>query len=237
MVDGRPRGLIFASYREYKRVKRNFHRALGEAHERYMCDVYKDIGEAVEMDIRIFWKLTKRRKRRASRIYSEIQNKKGTTLANPEGEAETFAQYYEKIYILLQDNNFNQDFKYEVEFEIRRLTEICESDIQDLPGGSITTKELNTIINSLKRRKEPGHDSVTNEHIIHGGKSLVTCLVKMYNSIVSYSKTPLLWKQGLIVPLYKGGSKPKNKCDSHRPVALLPSLFKIFEKNYYVPHI
>lgn len=52
----------------------------------------------------------------------------------------------------------------------------------------------------------------------------------MYNSIVSYGKIPFQWKQGLIVPLYKGGSKPKNKCDSYRPVALLPSLFKIFEK-------
>lgn len=158
-----------------------------------MCDVCGDIDEAAEMDIhvRLFWKLTKHRKRRASRIYPEIRDEKGTTHTNPEGVTETFAQYYEKIYTPLQDDNFNQDFKSESELEIRRLTEICESDIQSLPGGSLTTKELNTITNTRKRRKAPGHDSVTNEHIIHGGKSLVTCLVKMYNSIVSYGKIPL----------------------------------------------
>lgn len=90
MVEGRPRGMMFASYREYKRAKRHFRRALDEAHERYMCDVYKDIDEAAEMDIRLFWKLTKRR---AARIYPEIQDKKGTTHTNPEGVTETFAQY------------------------------------------------------------------------------------------------------------------------------------------------
>lgn len=97
-----------------------------------MCDVYKDIDEAAEMDIRLFWKLTKRR---AARIYPEIQDKKGTTHTNPEGVTETFAQYswilWENIYPSTRYDNFNQDFKSEIELEIRRLTEICESDIQD----------------------------------------------------------------------------------------------------------
>lgn len=45
----------FTSYLEYKKAKRNFRRALEEAHERYMCDVYKEIDEAAEIDIRLFW--------------------------------------------------------------------------------------------------------------------------------------------------------------------------------------
>lgn len=84
----------FTSYLEYKKAKRNFRRALEEAHERYMCDVYKEIDEAAEVDIRLFWRLTKRRKPRTSRIYPEIQDEGGTTHTDPEGVAETFANYY-----------------------------------------------------------------------------------------------------------------------------------------------
>lgn len=117
MMEGRPRGMMFASYREYKRAKRNFRRALDVQH---MCDVYRDIDEAAEMDISLFWKLTKRRKCRASQIYPEIQDENGTTHTNPEGVTETFAQCCEKIYTPLQDDNFHHDFKSETELEIRR---------------------------------------------------------------------------------------------------------------------
>lgn len=194
---GISRGMEFTSYLEYKKAKRNFRRALEEAHERYMCDVYKEIDEAAEVDIRLFWRLTKRRKH---------------------------------IYTLLEDVQFDPDFRSQRDLEIKHITATCESDIHDLTGGCITTKALNAIISCLKLRKTPGYDSITNEHIVHGGKSLVRCLVNLYNAIVSLGKIPLQWKQGLIVPLYKGGSKPKNVCDSYRPVALLPCLFKIFEK-------
>lgn len=34
----------------------------------------------------------------------------------------------------------------------------------------------------------------------------------------------------MIVPIYKGGDKPKNSCNSYRPVALLPCIYKLFEK-------
>lgn len=76
---GRPRGIEFTSYLDYKKAKRNFRRALEEAHENYMCNVFKEIDEAAEIDIRLFWRLTKRRKPRTSRIYPEIQDEGRTT--------------------------------------------------------------------------------------------------------------------------------------------------------------
>lgn len=61
----------------------------------------------------------------------------------------------------------------------------------------------------MKRHKAPDHDSVTNEHIIHGGIHEV--------------------------PLYKGGSTPKNKCDIYGSVPLMPSLLKTFWKKILCP--
>lgn len=42
-------------------------------------------------------------------------------------------------------------------------------------------------------------------------------------------KIPPIWKQGLIVPLYKGDDKQKTSTNSYRPVALLSCFLKIFE--------
>jgi hypothetical protein len=63
-------------------------------------------------------------------------------------------------------------------------------DAINLPGGEIKFDELTTIINSLKLRKAPGHDSTTNEHIIHGGKNLALCLLNIFNTIITCSSTP-----------------------------------------------
>ena len=82
-------------------------------------------------------------------------------------------------------------------------------------------------------RKAPGDDLITNEHIIHGGKLLHSCLLKLFNAVVKCGHVPVFWKRGLIVPLYKGSNKPKDSCNSYRPVALLPCFFKLFEKVLY----
>ena len=70
--------------------------------------------------------------------------------------------------------------------------------------------EITTAITSLNQRKAPDDDSITNEHIIHGGKQLKTGLLKLFNAIVDCCYIPDYWNRGLIVPLHKGGNKPKD---------------------------
>ena len=60
--EGRPRGMLFESYREYKRAKRNFRNALDQTHEQLMQDSLRDIDEAAECDLRLFWKMIHRQK-------------------------------------------------------------------------------------------------------------------------------------------------------------------------------
>ena len=55
-------------------------------------------------------------------------------------------------------------------------------------------------------------------------------LTILFNSVVTMSKVPQHWRKGLVIPIFKGGDKPKNSPDSYRPVCLLSVVLKVFEK-------
>ena len=111
LSEGRPRGMNCSSYREYKRAKRLFRNALDKEHAAYMSKVYADIDNAAEIDLRLFWKLTKRIKPKTSRLYPEILDSTGKKNTDPEGAAEVFARHYETLYSCLTDQDFDDDAK------------------------------------------------------------------------------------------------------------------------------
>ena len=82
-------------------------------------------------------------------------------------------------------------------------------------------------------KKAPGIDKIQNEHLRYAGQKLHVAIVRLFNVILLIGYTPESWKKALIVPIYKGGSKPTYRCDSYRPVALLPSSCKLFESVLY----
>ena len=217
------------SYREYKRAKICFRNALDAEHEKYMRETYRDIDEAAECDIRLFWRLTKRKKPRSTRIYPEIVDNSGNSHRDPVGVADSFASFFEEVYTPLSDIDFDSDFKTEIEEQYDFFKLQCAASNDELPGGPITVADIEKVIQKLKLRKAPGEDGISNEHIKYSGPKTISCLVKLFNAVVKIGNVPASWKRGLIVPLYKGSGKPKQSCNSYRPVALLSCFLKLFE--------
>ena len=173
-----------------------------------MRDVYRDIDEAAECDVRLFWRLVKGRKPRTSRTYPEMIDKNGKSCIDPESVAEAFALHFENIYTPSKHDMFDENFETCIEEKFQDiLRNISEQNKSDIPGVDITADELLTIIQGLKLRKAPGEDRVTNEHIKYGGDGVSKFLVKLFNAIFTIEKVPSAWKRGLIVPLCKGGNK------------------------------
>ena len=90
--------------------------------------------------------------------------------------------------------------------------------------------ELNSIISSLKSMKAPGWDGVQNEHVIYGGSALKRVMLKLFNSILLLEAVPDSWKKGLIIPIYKGHRKNRSNINSYRPVTLLNTFYKMYER-------
>ena len=93
-----------------------------------------------------------------------------------------------------------------------------------------TSTEVTEALNDLKKGRSPSHDNVSNEHLIYGKKPISSALVVLYNSILRQETIPDSWRSSLIIPIYKGNGKPKNDPTSYRPVSLVPTLCKVFEK-------
>lgn len=77
-----------------------------------MTKVFKDIDEAAECDVRLFWKL-KRQRPRSSRVCSEIEL--GNMIFSDPGDiANAFAQHFENVYNSNDNDSFNSDFYYNI---------------------------------------------------------------------------------------------------------------------------
>lgn len=214
MSEGRPRGMNYSSDREYKGAKRLLRNALDREYAAYMSKVCADIDKAAEVDLRLFWKLTKRIKPKTSRLYPEITDSTGKKNTDPEEVAEAFADYYETLYMCLMDQHFDDGTKKYIDTKISEITELFKGDLRTLPGGPITSDEIICVVQSVKSRKAPGFDLIKNEHIKYGGITLTLCIAVLFNAIIDSGKIPTEWKQGLIIPIYKGAGRPKDSCKS-----------------------
>lgn len=85
------------------------------------------------------------------------------------------------------------------------------------------------VIKTLKNKKAPGFDLITKEVLKELPKKAVTFLTTLYNGILRVQYFPRLWKISQIVMIHKLG-KPAHEIASYRPISLLPTLSKLFEK-------
>ena len=89
-------------------------------------------------------------------------------------------------------------------------------------------KEDYEILHGMKN-KSSGHDGISNEILKCWSPILEPFLVRIFNQCITNYIFPECFKIVKVIPLYKKGDKtdPHN----YRPIRLLSSLSKIFEKN------
>ncbi|GJQ84547.1 hypothetical protein Trydic_g20141, partial [Trypoxylus dichotomus] len=95
--------------------------------------------------------------------------------------------------------------------------------------NGLAPEELLDIIKTLKNRKAPGRDGITNAAIKHLHLGAIDALRDIINGVLSYQHFPQTWKHTTVIVLHKTG-KPKDSTDGYRPISLLPGLSKVLEK-------
>lgn len=93
----------------------------------------------------------------------------------------------------------------------------------------VSPKEVWNIVKRLPPAKAPGEDGITNKALKHLPKVAYTLLANIYTSCFRHSYFPVQWKKAQIVMIPK---PMKNHLipENHRPISLLNTMSKIFER-------
>jgi hypothetical protein len=110
------------------------------------------------------------------------------------------------------------------------LPDKCEPfpGISKLNNIVISETEIDDQLKILIANKAYGHDRISPRLLIESGSSLLTPLAHLFNKSISLGTFPKSWKIANVIPIFKKGCK--STLNNYRPVSLLCSLSKIFER-------
>lgn len=116
--------------------------------------------------------------------------------------------------ILIEVSNKAQEIKN---------THVQKSNIFTTPNA------IAAITKKLKKKKAPGEDQISNTALKLLPKNKILTLTKIFNCCLRISYFPLPWKRATTICIQKPKKDPQ-LAGSYRPIALLSSLSKVFER-------
>ena len=93
----------------------------------------------------------------------------------------------------------------------------------------VTADEVESALLFLKLGRSKGTDGLNAEHLLYGGKTVVLWLRKIFNSIISLEEIPHCFKEGIIIPVYKGKGKNPLHPMNYRGITLSSIIAKTFQ--------
>lgn len=112
----------------------------------------------------------------------------------------------------------------------QNITRFLESPLpMALPAKHTSPGEIQYIIRKLPTKKAPGHDLISNLVVKHLPEKSIILLALIFNSMFRLFYFPTAWKHSNIILIPKP-DKPPDVPSSYRPISLLPTFAKIFEK-------
>lgn len=105
---------------------------------------------------------------------------------------------------------------------------LARDELEDIP--SITEDELMEACNRVGNNKAPGLDGIPNIALKTSIKAEPTLFLDVYNTCLKEGTFPRKWKQQRLVLLPKGKKKPPEEPSSYRPLCMLDTAGKIFER-------
>ena len=107
------------------------------------------------------------------------------------------------------------------------LNSILRNNIFDI--DFITMFEVRKIINKLDVNKSTGVDGIGPAVLKYCGDIIIPSITYIINSSISTGIFPDKLKEARVLPIFKGGCN--DKTENYRPISILPTISKIFERH------
>ncbi|MCG8046148.1 MAG: reverse transcriptase domain-containing protein [Candidatus Thiodiazotropha endolucinida] len=191
----------------YKTLK-EFRKLRKQKRRQYRQEILNKLDSMLENNPSAYWKL--------------LDELKDDNKNHNKGEAISSSDWL-KHFSSLNDQTItpNTDFKDKLEY-LEKEKVFNELDYL------LSEKEILNGIKELKNKKSSGCDSILNEMLKYGHSSLLHPLQKLFNLVLSSTKYPAIWSQGIITPLHKKGSL--NDPSNYRGITISSCIGKLFNK-------
>ena len=202
-----------------------FHRAVRKRIAELRSQKWDDLMSEISPTHQAYWKLTKKLKSDTQSIMPPLNRVDLPPAFEDEEKAECLAESLESQCTPTVDH---VDYVHiaAVDREIERRNAQPPSDP---PLEPVKAAEVESIIKALKVRKAPGSDGISNRVLKHFSVPLVYLLVSIFNAAMSNCSFPDSWKNADVIGIHKPGKK-STEPSSYRPISLLSSLGKIYER-------
>ena len=204
----------------YKKYKNTLKKLNDNAKEKY----YMNIFELDKTNTLVWEKVNKIRKQNNNETIKKV-TVNGTCYNDTETIADRlnnhFATIGEKMSSNIIENNTEN-------FQTYMPTPLNQSILLT----KTNEKEILDIMNKLHDKNSSGDDLISQKLLKHVKNIIAPLLSKLINASINDEKYPHCLKVSKIVPIFKSGNK--EECTNYRPITLLSSFNKIFEKKYKV---
>lgn len=146
-----------------------------------------------------------------------------TIVKTDEGIAETLNNHFTSV-----GENMSRNINYQPSDFAQYMPEKLNKTLLLKP---VNANELKEISKCLSNKNSSGFDLISQKLLKTILPSLSELLIDLINSSIREKKYPQCLKKAVITPLHKTGDK--NCCQNYRPISLLSSFNKIFEKKLH----
>ena len=94
----------------------------------------------------------------------------------------------------------------------------------------ISPKEVAETLRSLPNKSSCGSDEISYRLMKEAGPALVGPLVTLFNRSLLLRQEPDEWKKAIVILIFKGGRKDRQKPSSYRPISLTSCVARTMEK-------
>lgn len=229
--------------RQRNKYRRKLHRTNDLCAKAILSSITKQVNQLVKENIRIdrnrnwdtflssmktgsqsFWKVTKKlnNSRKVGIPYLRVNN---LDVFDDEQKVNYIADNFEKSHSL------TTNMHHSVEKKVKRMLNTLQNhlDPNNDKNSYTSVDEILGIIKEQKNGKAPGNDKINSIMIKQIPEIALKLLCKIFNYCLKYSFFPDTFKIAKIVPVYKPGKDAKDPT-SYRPISMLSTLSKVFEK-------
>ena len=192
-----------------------------KAHNNYYREKIALHGKNKSKTWAIVNQITKRKKVKSSQLRS-ILNEKGERIYDPLSIANCLNAHFGGVgeKMASKFNTKKANLKDPLQYISKRVTNSI------FLANTDSTEILQLISKLLK--KACGYDLISNTMLQHTAAVISPYIVSLFNLCINQGIFPDSFKIAQVIPLFKGGDKEDANC--YRPISLLPSLGKLFEK-------